>query len=127
NSPGNVDYTYVNTRGIQFRGGLGSQINFTTTLYESQGRFADYYNRYAESMAPAGGNPAIIPGIGIAKGFKTDDYDFPMAEANLSVNPNKFVNFQLGYGRNFIGDAYRSILHSDGASPHPYFKVNTTF
>ncbi|MBF0694866.1 MAG: gliding motility protein RemB [Flavobacterium sp.] len=127
NSPGNVDYTYVNTRGIQFRGGLGSQINFTTTLYESQGRFADYYNRYAESMAPAGGNPAIIPGIGIAKGFKTDAYDFPMAEANLSVTPNKFVNFQLGYGRNFIGDGYRSILHSDGASPHPYFKVNTTF
>ena len=119
--------TFVNTRGINFSGGLGSQLNFTTTIYESQGRFADYYNRYAESIKPAGGNPAIIPGIGIAKDFKTDAYDFPSAEANLTFTPAKFVDFQLGYGRNFIGDGYRSLFESDGASPLPYFKINTNF
>lgn len=119
--------TFVNTRGINFSGGLGSQLNFTTTIFESQGRFADYYNRYAESIKPAGGNPAIIPGIGIAKDFKTDAYDFPMAEANLTFAPTKFVDLQLGYGRNFIGDGYRSLFESDGASPYPYFKINTNF
>ena len=119
--------TFVNTRGINFSGGLGSQLNFTTTIYESQGRFADYYNRYAESIKPAGGNPAIIPGIGIAKDFKTDAYDFPSAEANLTFTPAKFLDFQLGYGRNFIGDGYRSLFESDGASPLPYFKINTNF
>ena len=119
--------TFVNTRGINFSGGLGSQLNFTTTIFESQGRFADYYNRYAELIKPAGGNPAIIPGIGIAKDFKTDAYDFPMAEANLTFAPAKFVDLQLGYGRNFIGDGYRSILEGDGTSPYPYFKINTNF
>ena len=119
--------TFVNTRGINFSGGLGSQLNFTTTIFESQGRFADYYNRYAESIKPAGGNPAIIPGIGIAKDFKTDAYDFPMAEANLTFAPATFVDLQLGYGRNFIGDGYRSLFQSDGASPYPYFKINTNF
>jgi hypothetical protein len=119
--------TFVNTRGINFSGGLGSQLNFTTTIFESQGRFADYYNRYAESIKPAGGNPAIIPGIGIAKDFKTDAYDFPMAEANLTFAPAKFIDLQLGYGRNFIGDGYRSLFESDGASPYPYFKINTNF
>ncbi|HSN48700.1 MAG TPA: hypothetical protein VLR29_08065, partial [Flavobacterium sp.] len=119
--------TFVNTRGINFSGGLGSQLNFTTTIFESQGRFADYYNRYAESIKPAGGNPAIIPGIGIAKDFKTDAYDFPMAEANLIFAPAKFIDLQLGYGRNFIGDGYRSLFESDGASPYPYFKINTNF
>ncbi len=125
--PSKVKYTYVNTRGIQLRGGLGDQIDFTTTIYESQGRFADYYNRYAESIKPAGGNPAIIPGIGIAKDFKTDAYDFPSAEANLTFTPSKFFNMQLGYGRNFIGDGYRSLLMSDGASPYPFLKLNTSF
>jgi hypothetical protein len=125
--PSVSSYTYVNTRGIQFNGGLGKEINFTTTVYESQGRFADYFNRYAESIAPAGGNPAIIPGMGIAKGFKTDAYDFPLAEANLAYTPSKFINMNLGYGRNFIGDGYRSLLLGDGASPYPYFKMNTTF
>jgi hypothetical protein len=38
-------------------------------VFESQGRF-DYFNRYAESIKPAGGNPAIIPGMGIAKTLK---------------------------------------------------------
>ena len=127
NSPSELDYTYINTRGLQFQGGLGEQVAFTTTIFESQGRFADYYNAYAASIAPAGGNPAIIPGIGVAKPFKTDAYDFPMAEANLSFTPNKFFNMQLGYGRNFIGDGYRSLLQGDGASPYPYFKLNTTF
>ena len=126
-SQAEASYTYVNTRGINFRGGLGKQLNFTTTIFESQGRFADYYNRYAELIKPAGGNPAIIPGIGIAKDFKTDSYDFPLAEANLTFAPSKHFDLQLGYGRNFIGDGYRSLLESDGASPYPYFKLNTNF
>lgn len=119
--------TFVNTRGLQFNGGLGKTVNFTTTIYESQGRFAGYFNRFAESIKPSGGNPAIIPGIGIAKEFKTDAYDFPLAEANLAFTPSEFFNLNLGYGRNFLGDGYRSLLLSDGASPYPYFKVNTTF
>lgn len=126
-NPSVSKYTFVNTRGIQIQGGLGEQLNFTTTIYESQGRFADYFNRYAESIKPSGGNPAIIPGIGIAKDFKEDAYDFPLAEANLTYTPSKFINLQMGYGRNFIGDGYRSLLESDGASPYPYVKINTSF
>lgn len=122
-----VDNTFVNTRGINVQGGLGEQLFFTTSIFESQGRFADYYNEYAESIKPSGGNPAIIPGIGIAKRFKDDAYDFPSADANLMFAPAKFINLQLGYGRNFIGDGYRSLFTSDVASPYPYFKINTTF
>jgi hypothetical protein len=126
-SDSDAPYTYVNTRALNFRGGLGDKLNFTTTVFESQGRFADYFNRYAESIRPAGGNPAIIPGIGIAKNFKTESYDFPLAEANITFAPSKHIDLQLGYGRNFIGDGYRSLLESDGASPYPYFKINTNF
>lgn len=126
-SGSDVSYTYVNTRAINFRGGLGDKLNFSTTVFESQGRFADYFNRYAESIKPAGGNPAIIPGMGIAKDFKTDSYDFPLAEANLTFSASKYIDLQLGYGRNFIGDGYRSLMESDGASPYPYFKINTNF
>lgn len=126
-SDSDASYTYVNTRAVNFRGGLGKLINFTTTIFESQGRFAGYFNDYAESIAPSGGNPAIIPGMGIAKEFKTDSYDFPLAEANITYAPGKFFDLQLGYGRNFIGDGYRSLLQGDGASPYPYFKINTTF
>ena len=123
----NSNSTFVNTRGIQFQGGIGKQLNFSTTIFESQGKFADYYNNFANSLKPSGGDPAIIPGIGIAKDFNNKAYDFPSAEANLTFTPSKFFSAQLGYGRNFIGDGYRSLLQGDGASPYPFFKLNTSF
>jgi hypothetical protein len=126
-NPSVTDYTFVNTRALNFKGGLGSRLNFTTTFYESQGRFADYYNRYANSIKPSGGNPAIVPGIGIAKAYNSDAYDFPMADANITFNAAQFLDLQLGYGKNFIGDGYRSLFLSDGASPYPFFKIDANF
>jgi len=122
-----VAFTYNNTRGAIFQGGLGENFNFYTVVFESQGRFADYFNRYAESIGPFGGNPAIIPGRGIAKEFLDDGYDFPVAEGYVSYKFSDFFNVQFGHGKNFIGDGYRSLLMSDIASPYPYLKFNTSF
>ena len=119
--------TYNNTRLVYIQGGIGERISFFAVVYESQGRFADYFNRYAESIKPYGGNPAIIPGRGVAKAFKTDSYDYPVATGHVSYTPSKYFNLQLGHGKNFIGDGYRSLLMSDNASSYPYFKLNTTF
>ncbi|MBU3820926.1 gliding motility protein RemB [Flavobacteriaceae bacterium XHP0103] len=118
---------YNNTRGILVQGGLGKNFNFYTSVFESQGRFAQYVNNYAESLKAFGPDPAIIPGRGIAKRFKTDSYDYPVAEAYLSYSPAKFLNIQFGHGKNFIGDGYRSLFLSDVASPRPFLKLNTTF
>ena len=119
--------TFNNTRGVYIQGGLGKQLSFSTSIYESQGRFADYYNRYAETLAPADFSPAIIPGRGIAKRFKENAFDYPVAEAYLSYSPAKYLNVQFGHGKNFIGDGYRSLLLSDVASPSPFLKLNTKF
>ncbi|TVZ58589.1 hypothetical protein NA63_1092 [Flavobacteriaceae bacterium MAR_2010_105] len=119
--------TFNNTRGIYVQGGLGKRFSFSTSVYESQGRFAKYYNQYAESLKAFGPDPAIIPGRGIAKRFKDDAYDYPVAEAYLSYSPANFINIQFGHGKNFIGDGYRSLLQSDVTSPYPFLKLNTKF
>jgi hypothetical protein len=121
------DVTYNNTRAAIFQGGLGKNLNFYSVVYENQGRFADYFNRYAESIRPGNEGAAIIPGRGIAKPFMGQGYDYPVAEGYLSFSPGKFFNLQFGHGKNFIGDGYRSLLLSDNASPYPFFKLNTTF
>lgn len=119
--------TFNNTRGIYIQGGLGRNLSFMAAVYESQGRFAQYYNQYAEDLRNPGSEAAVIPGRGIAKRFKDDAYDYPVAEAYLSYSPAKFFNVQFGHGKNFIGDGYRSLLQSDVASPYPYLKLNTKF
>ncbi|WP_037373849.1 hypothetical protein [Salinimicrobium xinjiangense] len=122
-----LDVTYNNTRAAIFQGGLGKNLNFYSVVYESQGRFADYFNHYAESIRPGSEGRAIIPGRGIAKAFMGQAYDYPVAEGYLSYSPGKYFNLQFGHGKNFIGDGYRSLLLSDVAAPYPFFKLNTTF
>ncbi len=118
--------TYNNTRGIYIQAGFGKTFNFTTTIYESQGRFAEYFNAYALSLTAEGGEP-IVPGRGLSKIFKGDGFDYPVAEAYISYTPAKFINIQFGHGKNFIGDGYRSLFQSDATSPYPFLKLNTKF
>ena len=69
----------------------------------------------------------IIPGRGIAKEFKSDGYDYPLAEGYVSYRASDMFTAQFGHGKNFIGDGYRSLFTSDAASPYPYLKLNTSF
>ncbi len=122
-----VDYTYNNTRGLQIRGSLGKKFSFSTSFYESQGRFAEYVNKDTRRPSVPIGASAIVHGRGKAKSFKEGGFDYPVAEAYLSYTPNEFFNFQFGNGKNFIGDGYRSFFLSDVASPYPFLKISTSF
>lgn len=121
--------TFNNTRGVFIQGALGKRFSFSTSVFESQGRSAQYYNRYAESLGKPNSDTevAVVPGRGIAKRFKSDAYDYPIAEAYLSFKASKHVNIQFGHGKNFIGDGYRTLLQGDVATPHTFLKLNTTF
>ena len=122
----NIDYTYNNTRAIQIRGGLGKNLNFSSSFYESQGRFSNYVTDFIRTNRPLGAN-GLVPGRGKGKGLDQGGFDYPIAEAYLSYSPNKFFNFQFGHGKNFIGDGYRSFMLSDVASPYTHFKISTQF
>lgn len=117
--------TYNNTRGFQIQGSLG-KLGFSSSFYESQGRFAGYVNDFIRTHVPVG-SAGTVPGRGKGKNFKSGGFDYPVAEAYLSYSPNKFFNFQFGHGKNFIGDGYRSMMLSDVASPYPYLKISTKF
>ena len=120
-------FTYNNTRAVYIQGGLGKKLNFFAAVYESQGRFPRYFDAIARSLRPDGGNPGVVPGRGIAKEGTNGDLDYPVAEGYVSYTPSKYFNIQLGHGKQFIGDGYRSLLLSDNASNFPYLKLNTTF
>ena len=119
-------YTYNNTRAIQIQGGLGKNFNFSTSFYESQGRFANYFNDYATANRVISAS-AVVPGRGKAKGLKSGGFDYPVAEAYISYTPSKFFNVQFGHGKNFIGDGYRSMILSDVATSYPHLKISTQF
>ena len=111
---------YKNTRGIIVRANVGEKFSFETSLYENQMTLPTYLDNYVKSTG-------VVPGQGRVKDFKGSGYDFAMSSANLSYSPSEFINFQLGAGKNFVGDGYRSLLLSDISFNYPYVKIITTF
>lgn len=67
----------------------------------------------------------VVPGMSIAKeeSFIKSNY----FSGFVNFEPNEYFNFEAGYGRNFIGDGYRSLLLSDAANASPYLKIQTNF
>ncbi|WP_439128325.1 gliding motility protein RemB [Polaribacter sp.] len=125
-----VSYTYNNSRILTANGALGDKFSFSATVYESQGRFAEYVNSYISNTSPLTrpkNSEGLVPGRGKAKGFKEDSFDYPVAEGYLAFQPNKFMQFQFGNGRNFIGDGYRSFILSDVSAPTTYLKMKVDF
>lgn len=60
----------------------------------------------------------ISPGYGYSKNNRSI-----FSQGNVTFTADENFTFQAGYGKNFIGDGYRSLFLSDNANSYPYFKV----
>ncbi|HRG54278.1 MAG TPA: hypothetical protein PLL00_15730, partial [Bacteroidia bacterium] len=123
---------YKNTRGFLLRGHIGNKFAFESSFYENQATFANYIDQYIAStddLFPSKYNYDynVIPGQGRAKKFKANGYDYAMASGYVSYSPIKALNVQIGHGKHFVGDGYRSLLLSDNAFNYPYARITTTF
>ena len=122
----NLAYTFNNTRAVNVNGAIGKNFSFSTTYFESQARFASYINSFIENPAlnvRPKNSEGLVPGRGKSKGHRTDSHDYPVAEGYLAYTPSKYLQFQFGNGRNFIGDGYRSFVLSDVSAPTTYLKL----
>ncbi len=108
----------INTRGVEVKGQVGENISFGSRFYENQGFFIDYVNNYINAHI-------VVPGQGIPRRFKTSGHDYASVSGYFSYSPIKNFNFQLGHGKHFIGNGYRSLLLSDFAMSYPYIKFTT--
>jgi len=108
--------SWVNTRGITINGLLGNIFSFNTELYENQAVYASWTDSLIRALQ-------VIPGQGTYKFFGEKGYDFAYSNGYLSCHPSKYFSVSLGYGKNFIGDGYRSMILSDVAFSYPYLKL----
>ena len=118
----NLDFRYYsNVRGFRITGDLDKNFSFETRFYESQFYYPDYLKLKSNYRSnPSMGVDGIAFGIGRSKNFKLYGNDASLANGYLSYSPNEFCNFQIGHGRHFFGDGYRSLLISDYAPDYPY-------
>ena len=115
------DISWINTRGVQIKADR-KNLAVETIFVENQSVFNDFRSDKIRQLTQM-----VVPGQGMAKQFKNypNGYDYYFSEAYVSYSPSKHFNFQLGTGKNFWGDGYRSLLLSDNAFSYPYFKITT--
>lgn len=118
---------YINTRGYVVQGRIGKNVAFYSDFYENQARFPAYINEWVRDNRYGG--RSVLPGQGAFKGIsgQANGRDFAYASGAVSLQANPFFNVQLGYGKHFIGDGYRSFLLSDNAFNYPYLRVQSNF
>ncbi len=117
------DWIYLNRRGFEARGGIDDRIYFYLNLLESQARFPDYVRQFIREFR-------AVPGQGLYKRYQNsilgfeDGNDYLNSQGYMSFNFSKHAGMQFGYGRNFIGNGYRSLLLSDFSNNYLYLKLN---
>jgi hypothetical protein len=108
--------TFRNTRAGQVEGQLGRQITFYSRFYENQAVFPTYLDSFIREYW-------IVPGQGVKRDFGETGFDFNWAQGGISWTPTHFLQFELGYGKKFIGSGYRSLILSDNAFSYPHMSV----
>ncbi len=113
--------TWVNTRGFEIKGRLGKSFSFYTNFYENQAVFVNYLDTYVRKNK-------VIPGQGKVHTYLDGGgFDYSSATGYISVKAGQFFNFQLGHGKNFLGDGYRSLLLSDNSFNNLFLKASVNF
>ena len=107
---------WLNTRGYQLGGTIGSKFFFYSSGYENQGKFAGYETDYINAVG-------VIPGEAYDKSGGKDTKDWSNVTALIGYMPGKNISFELGEDKTFIGDGYRSVLLSDYASAYPLLRI----
>ncbi len=100
---------------------LSGGIDINTKIgkkWSSQLMFLSDYSKYPSYIDSLVQNNHVSPGYGYSK----NDRAF-YGQGNITFTADKIFTFQLGFGKNFIGDGYRSLFLSDNANSYPYFKI----
>ena len=117
------DPYYFNRRGFELRGGIDDRIYFSFNLFETQAHFPNYVAAYRNRFN-------AIPGEGFIKSYENsilgfeDGNDFLNGQGVMGFNFSKHAGMQFGYGRNFIGNGYRSLFLSDFSNNYTFLKLN---
>lgn len=110
--------TFINQRGLNVRGGIGNRVGFSAMIMDVQERGPLFVQKWIDSLD-------AVPGANFFKDFKQTAVDYFDARGSFTFKAAKYINFQIGYDKNFIGNGYRSLLLSDFGANQLFVKINT--
>lgn len=109
---------FLNSKGLTVRGLIAKRLGFSAYITDNQERGPLFVqDRIIQFNA--------VPGNGFYKPFKTTATDYIDARGSINFTAAKYLDFQFGYDKNFIGNGYRSLFLSDYGNSYLFLKINT--
>jgi hypothetical protein len=105
-----------NLKGLELRADIGQKVTIYTAFLNTVGKFPEYVNFYNFQTG-------AVPGEGNIRNRKAGSLDFSSIMAYVSYSPVKQFNVQVGNGKHFFGDGYRSLFLSDNSYTYPYLQL----
>jgi len=102
--------------GLQFQGVFNDRLSYIFGFASGYREYPKYIISYIldnQNYQPGLGKGAIQ-----GEGFVSTQFN-----ANITYNGGKHLTLATGYGKNFIGDGYRSLILSDNAPNAPYVRL----
>jgi len=115
---GNNQNLFYNSAGISIRGMINRKLGFDLYITDNHERDPLYVQQWIASHS-------AVPGVRFFKPFDANGVEYFDKRGSVSFNASKFIDLQLGYDKNFIGDGYRSLFLSDFSGSTLFFKINT--
>lgn len=112
------DQLFINTKGLTVRGLIAKKIGFSAYMTDNQERAPLFVQDRIIAFN-------AVPGNGFYKEFKKTATDYIDARGSINFNAAKYLDFQFGYDKNFIGNGYRSLFLSDFSNSYLFLKINT--
>jgi hypothetical protein len=109
---------FLNTRGVTVRGMISKRLGFSAYITENQERGPLFVQDRIQQFN-------AVPGVGFYKDFKKTAVDYEDARGSINFTAAKYLDFQFGYDKNFIGNGYRSLFLSDYSNSYLFLKINT--
>jgi hypothetical protein len=114
----NSQRLFQNTKGLSFRGMIAKRIGFSGYLTDNQERGPRFLHQRIDSFD-------AVPGAGFYKAFKQTAVDYFDGRGSVHFNATRYLDFQFGYDKQFIGNGYRSLFLSDYGNSYLFLKINT--
>lgn len=112
------DQLFVNTKGLAVRGLIAKKIGFSAYMTDNQERAPLFVQDRIIAFN-------AVPGNGFYKAYKKTATDYIDARGSINFTAAKYLDFQFGYDKNFIGNGYRSLFLSDFSNSYLFLKINT--
>jgi hypothetical protein len=124
NASNYTNAVFTNTRGLRLDGYIDNKVYFSTHVLETQKGVLPQTQLFIDDFQ-------AIPQNGLYKTYKSGviknltGYDYLNAQGYVGLPISKSIALELGHGRHFIGNGYRSLLMSDFSNNYFYLRFNT--